>query len=95
MSLTQCFQRREACLGGVGPHRLYFFSNPGFVVGDGMNQKRQSVRHRGNEEKNISLFCQKQKTSNLLGMVAHAFNPSTWKAESGGFLSSRSAWSTK
>jgi hypothetical protein len=28
-------------------------------------------------------------------MVAHAFNPSTWKAEAGGFLSSRPAWSTE
>jgi hypothetical protein len=27
--------------------------------------------------------------------VAHAFNPSTWEAEAGGFLSSRPAWSTK
>ncbi|GAB1293316.1 Ras-related protein Rab-8A [Apodemus speciosus] len=26
--------------------------------------------------------------------VAHAFNPSTWEAEAGGFLSSRPAWST-
>jgi hypothetical protein len=26
-------------------------------------------------------------------MVAHAFNPSTWEAEAGGFLSSRPAWS--
>jgi hypothetical protein len=30
-----------------------------------------------------------------LGMVAHAFNPSTWEAEAGGFLSSRPAWSTE
>ena len=29
------------------------------------------------------------------GMVAHTFNLSTWEAESGGFLSSRPAWSTK
>jgi hypothetical protein len=29
------------------------------------------------------------------GVVAHAFNPSTWEAEPGGFLSSRPAWSTK
>jgi hypothetical protein len=29
------------------------------------------------------------------GMVAHAFNPSTWEAEASGFLSSRPAWSTK
>jgi major histocompatibility complex class I len=29
------------------------------------------------------------------GMVAHAFNPSTWEAEAGGFLSLRPAWSTE
>jgi hypothetical protein len=29
------------------------------------------------------------------GMVVHTFNPSTWEAEAGGFLSSRPAWSTK
>ena len=29
------------------------------------------------------------------GVVAHAFNPSTREAEAGGFLSSRSAWSTE
>jgi major histocompatibility complex class I len=28
-------------------------------------------------------------------VVAHAFNPCTWEAEAGGFLSSRPAWSTK
>ena len=28
-------------------------------------------------------------------MVAHAFNPSTWEAEAGGFLNSRPAWSTE
>jgi hypothetical protein len=28
-------------------------------------------------------------------MVVHAFNPSTQEAEAGGFLSSRTAWSTK
>jgi hypothetical protein len=26
---------------------------------------------------------------------AHAFHPSTWEAEAGGFLSSRPAWSTE
>jgi hypothetical protein len=29
------------------------------------------------------------------GVVAHAFNPSTWETEAGGFLSLRSASSTK
>jgi hypothetical protein len=28
-------------------------------------------------------------------VVAHAFNPSIWEAEAGGFLSSRPAWSTE
>ena len=28
-------------------------------------------------------------------MVAHTFNPITWKAEAGRFLSSTPAWSTK
>jgi hypothetical protein len=29
------------------------------------------------------------------GVVAHTFNHSTQEAEAGGFLSSRTAWSTK
>jgi hypothetical protein len=33
--------------------------------------------------------------SSRAGVVAHTFNPSTREAEAGGFLSSRSAWSTK
>jgi hypothetical protein len=28
-------------------------------------------------------------------VVVHAFNPSTWEAEAGGFLNSRTAWSTE
>jgi hypothetical protein len=28
-------------------------------------------------------------------VVAHTFNPNTWEAEAGGYLSSRPAWSTK
>jgi hypothetical protein len=29
------------------------------------------------------------------GVVAHTFNPSTWEAEAGGFLSSRPLWATE
>jgi hypothetical protein len=39
----------------------------------------------------IENFTKKKKP----GMVVHAFNPSTQEAEAGGFLSSRTAWSTK
>jgi hypothetical protein len=35
------------------------------------------------------------KTISLPGVVAHAFNPSSWEAEASGFLSSRPAWSTE
>jgi hypothetical protein len=37
----------------------------------------------------------KQKNPGSPDVVAHAFNPSTWEAEAGVFLSSRPAWSTK
>jgi hypothetical protein len=51
----------------------------------------------------LSVFIKKLErshTKNLklhmkVGVVAHAFNPSTWEAEAGGFLSSRPAWSTE
>jgi hypothetical protein len=35
------------------------------------------------------------RRGNCRVVVAHAFNPSSWEAEAGGFLSSRPAWSTK
>jgi hypothetical protein len=36
-----------------------------------------------------------KKAGHSWAVVVHAFNPSTWKAEAGGFLSLRPAWSTK
>jgi hypothetical protein len=38
---------------------------------------------------------QNKKTNQPGMVVAHAFNPSTWEAEAGGFLSWRPAWSTE
>jgi hypothetical protein len=35
------------------------------------------------------------KNHHSQAVVAHAFNPSTWKAEAGRFLCSRPAWSTE
>jgi hypothetical protein len=36
-----------------------------------------------------------KKLKLVLGVVVHAFDPSTWEAEAGEFLSSRPAWSTE
>jgi hypothetical protein len=45
---------------------------------------------------NIQILQLYFKNSYLLpGVVAHAFNSSTWEAEACGFLSSRPTWSTK
>jgi hypothetical protein len=33
--------------------------------------------------------------TNCWAVVAHTFNPSTWEAEAGGFLSFRPDWSTE
>jgi hypothetical protein len=38
---------------------------------------------------------QNQNQNQSRVVVVHAFNPSTWEAEAGGFLSSRPAWSPK
>ena len=35
-----------------------------------------------------------KKNINKPGVLVHAFNPSTWEPEAGGFLSYRPAWST-
>jgi hypothetical protein len=44
----------------------------------------------------LELFITISKSDILKeGMVALAFNPSTWEAEAGRFLSSRPAWSTE
>ena len=48
-----------------------------------------------------TLICTQQTTGqwfeNILSraVVVHIFNPSTWQAEAGKFLSSRPAWSTE
>jgi hypothetical protein len=41
----------------------------------------------------FSVLCKKMSANP--GVVMHAFNPSTWEAEAGRFLSSRTAWSTE
>jgi hypothetical protein len=41
------------------------------------------------------VFVMKTQRKSCWAVVAHTFNPSTWEAETGGFLSSRPAWSTE
>jgi hypothetical protein len=55
--------------------------------------QRNPVLRTAHSPKELKLI----KNNFVLGMVAHAFNPSTQEAEAeaGGFLSSRPAWSTK
>jgi hypothetical protein len=43
----------------------------------------------------IPLFYFIKKEKESLAVVAHAFHPSTWEAEAGGFLRWRPAWSTE
>jgi hypothetical protein len=43
----------------------------------------------------LSLFFFKDLFILSWAVVAHAFNPSTWEAEAGGFMSLRPAWSTE
>jgi hypothetical protein len=43
----------------------------------------------------VKLYNISDKKMICQAVVAHAFDPSTWEAEAGGFLSSRPAWSTK
>jgi hypothetical protein len=41
------------------------------------------------------LWCMSVRATLRPGVLMHAFNPSTWEAEAGGFLSSGPAWSTE
>jgi hypothetical protein len=43
---------------------------------------------------NKFFFKKRLRVVRALGMVAHTFNPNTWEAEAGEFLSSRTVWST-
>jgi hypothetical protein len=55
---------------------------------------RQPALHRETLSQ-INQPTKKERKPLGRAMVAHAFNPSTWEAEAGRFLSSRPAWSTE
>jgi hypothetical protein len=50
----------------------------------GRKKERKREREKGRKE-----------ASKQAKQASHTFNPSTWEAEAGGFLSSRPAWSTE
>jgi hypothetical protein len=59
-----------------------------------MDLEQQQQKNKKNKKtKKTKNKKQKQKKNNQPGSVA--FNPSTWEAEAGGFLSLRPAWSTE
>jgi hypothetical protein len=51
-----------------------------------------TLKKKGN---NLPLKKPKRNRRKGWAVVVHAFNPRTWEAEAGGFLSSRPAWSTE
>jgi hypothetical protein len=59
------------------------------------NEESHNLWARSNPAKLIVYAFTVKKGDSWLGVVAHAFNPSTREAEAGGFLSLRPAWSTK
>jgi hypothetical protein len=63
------------------------------------SQHQTTNKRRGNQSIPASRYNFNNQDSRLCyikpGMVVNAFNPSTWEAKAGGFLSSRPAWSTE
>jgi hypothetical protein len=61
-------------------------------------QKNQNKLKENQQDKNIPKQSKDLSDKNFKSsraVVAHAFNPSTWEAETGKFLSLRPAWSAK
>jgi major histocompatibility complex class I len=52
-------------------------------------KRRKTHRYKGATQKKIT------SRKGSWAVVVHTFNPSTWEAEAGGFLSLRPAWSTE
>jgi hypothetical protein len=57
------------------------------------SQKYTEKPHLKTNKNNKKKKKKKRNISRVV--VAHTFNPSTWEAEAGRFLSSRPAWSTE
>jgi hypothetical protein len=65
-----------------------------------MKKRRRKLTSRDENHNNITeeTICTLKDTHKKTpgpGVVVHAFNPSTWEAEAGEFLSLRPAWSTE
>jgi hypothetical protein len=61
------------------------------MINGNKKKKKKGKERKGKERKGK----ERKGKERSQAVVAHAFNPSTWEAEAGGFLSSRPAWSTK
>jgi hypothetical protein len=59
-------------------------------------KKRKEEQSRAEQSRaEQSRAEQSREKEKELGVVAYVFDPSTWEAEAGRFLSSRPAWSTE
>jgi hypothetical protein len=71
--------------------KLLMPSKTKYITHTHTHTKKPRVKSNSHVEKILTL----KKSLLVPGVVAHTFNPSTWEAEAGGFLSSRPTWSTK
>jgi hypothetical protein len=60
-----------------------------------INEKWVINLKESKEESTVSFGMRNRNEEISWAVVAHAFNPSTWETEAGGFLSSRTVWSTE
>jgi hypothetical protein len=81
-----------------GDRKIWRLSSLGLYISDQLYHMRPHLQKGvsgGKEEEERKKFKSRIKRVPELSVVAHAFNPSTWEAEAGRFLSLRPAWSTK
>jgi hypothetical protein len=79
----------QRCTTLILEHRRHYVPGQPGRLKETLSQKQLKTKHR----KRLYNFFKIQILS--LGMVAYAFNPSTWEAEGGRFLSSRTARATQ
>jgi hypothetical protein len=84
-----CFKWLEAT-----SNYTFLFKNGEFKNKTEKKAQRHRLVHLS-APKTLLYVTDSDNTRDPPGVVAYAFNPSTWEAEAGGFLSSRPAWTAR